>query len=147
MDGSSLVALFVLGLSGTSHCIGMCGPLVFAFPGKTGRLGPHLCYHAGRITTYTGMGILMGSVGLAVAQIASLGGVDYLATIARLQESINDVMVVCLAQFINPELVEAAAEAHAHAGSGPARPRHAPGAGGAQPQDPAARVLPAPGPG
>jgi len=85
MDGSSLVTLFVLGLSGTGHCIGMCGPLVFAFPGKTGRLGPHLCYHAGRITTYTGMGVLMGSVGLAVAQIASLGGVDYLATIARLQ--------------------------------------------------------------
>jgi DNA-binding NarL/FixJ family response regulator len=45
-----------------------------------------------------------------------IGGPEGLkATIARLQESISDVMIVCLAQFINPELVEAAAEAHARA--------------------------------
>ena len=63
----------------------MCGPLVIAFPGKTGRIESHLCYHAGRIVTYTGMGILMGSIGLAIAKFASVAGFDYLATVARIQ--------------------------------------------------------------
>ncbi|WP_083456754.1 sulfite exporter TauE/SafE family protein [Desulfosarcina cetonica] len=35
-------ALFMLGLLGTGHCIGMCGPLVVALPGQTGRLSAHL---------------------------------------------------------------------------------------------------------
>lgn len=85
MDASTIVALFLLGLSGTGHCIGMCGPLVFAFPGKTGNLSSHLFYHAGRIMTYIVVGGLMGSVGLAVAKIASVAGFDYLVAINRIQ--------------------------------------------------------------
>ncbi|WP_413815108.1 sulfite exporter TauE/SafE family protein, partial [Desulfosarcina sp.] len=27
-----MIALFMLGLLGTGHCIGMCGPLVVALP-------------------------------------------------------------------------------------------------------------------
>jgi uncharacterized protein len=85
MEASSLVPLFLLGFSGTGHCIGMCGPLVIAFPGKGGGIRAHLWYHAGRIATYTFVGILMGSVGLALAKIATLAGFDYLATLARIQ--------------------------------------------------------------
>lgn len=36
-------------------------------------------------------------------------------TIARLRERIPKVIIICLAQFVNPELIEAAAEAHARA--------------------------------
>jgi sulfite exporter TauE/SafE len=85
MDVSSVIALLMLGFSGTGHCIGMCGPLVIAFPGKTDGMASHLYYHAGRIATYTGVGILMGGVGLAVAKLASVAGYDYLAMIARMQ--------------------------------------------------------------
>ena len=85
MDAASLMTLFLLGLSGTGHCIGMCGPLVFAFPGKTGRIGSHLCYHAGRIATYTCVGVLMGSIGLGLAKVVSVAGFDYLAAVARIQ--------------------------------------------------------------
>ena len=85
MDLSPLIELFMLGLSGTGHCLGMCGPLVIAFPGKTGRIGPHFSYHAGRIATYTGVGVVMGSLGLAVAALASVAGFDYLAAVARAQ--------------------------------------------------------------
>lgn len=85
MDAAPLAALFFLGLSGTGHCIGMCGPLVFAFPGKTGKLSAHLCYHAGRLTTYTMVGIGLGSIGLAVAQISAAAGFDYLTAITRIQ--------------------------------------------------------------
>jgi len=85
MDAAPLVALFFLGLSGTGHCIGMCGPLVFAFPGKTGKLSAHLCYHAGRLTTYTIVGIGLGSIGLAVAKLSVMAGFDYLTAITRIQ--------------------------------------------------------------
>jgi sulfite exporter TauE/SafE len=85
MEAATLVALFFLGLSGTGHCIGMCGPLVFAFPGKSGKLSAHLCYHAGRLATYTMVGFLLGSVGLAMAKIAVVAGFDYLTAIARIQ--------------------------------------------------------------
>lgn len=85
MEASSLLSLFLLGLSGTGHCLGMCGPLVLAFPGKSGKFDSHLCYHAGRIITYTGIGLLMGSLGLALAKLVSVTGLDYLATLARIQ--------------------------------------------------------------
>jgi hypothetical protein len=59
--------MFLLGLLGTGHCIGMCGPLIFAFPGRTGRLMPHLAYHLGRIATYTAVGAALGAVGQVMA--------------------------------------------------------------------------------
>ncbi len=85
MEASSAISLLLLGLSGTGHCIGMCGPLVIAFPGKAGNMGAHFCYHAGRIATYTGVGVLMGSVGLVVAKLASVAGYDSLIMVARIQ--------------------------------------------------------------
>lgn len=85
MEASTLLTLFFLGFSGTGHCIGMCGPLVLAFPGKAGRFDSHLFYHAGRIITYTGIGILMGSVGLSLAKLVSGTGLNYLETLARIQ--------------------------------------------------------------
>ena len=85
MDAAALVALFFLGLSGTGHCIGMCGPLVFAFPGKSGKLSAHLCYHAGRLATYVMVGVLLGSIGLAMARISVFAGFDFLTAIARIQ--------------------------------------------------------------
>jgi hypothetical protein len=63
----------------------MCGPLVFAFPGKTGKISSHFFYHAGRITTYMIVGGIMGGVGLAVAKLASVAGFDYLAAVNRIQ--------------------------------------------------------------
>jgi sulfite exporter TauE/SafE len=37
--------MFMLGLLGTGHCVGMCGPLIFAFPGRAGRFMSHAWYH------------------------------------------------------------------------------------------------------
>ena len=85
MDSAVLISIFFLGLSGTGHCIGMCGPLVIAFPATTGRLSAHLCYHAGRISTYALAGALMGSLGLVAAKVASATGADYLTMAARTQ--------------------------------------------------------------
>ena len=60
---TAFAALFFLGFLGSGHCVGMCGPLVVAFPGQSGRFGAHLCYHGGRILTYVVIGAVMGALG------------------------------------------------------------------------------------
>ena len=62
-----LYTAFVLGLLGSFHCIGMCGPIAFVLPvDKTSRskafLGSFL-YHFGRLLTYGIIGILFGLLG------------------------------------------------------------------------------------
>jgi sulfite exporter TauE/SafE len=53
----SLLAGLVLGLAGSLHCVGMCGPLVLMMP--SGWLGL-VVYHLGRTFTYVLMGLLAG---------------------------------------------------------------------------------------
>ena len=67
VSSAQILPLLVLGLLGQAHCVGMCGPLVLAFPGRTGRMGAHLAWHAGRLATYTLVGTLLGALGSASA--------------------------------------------------------------------------------
>ena len=85
MDDIDLISLFLLGLLGTGHCIGMCGPLVVALPGRTGRFSSHLYYHLGRLITYSGIGITMGSAGSGLAMLAAISGGDHLQFVTRIQ--------------------------------------------------------------
>jgi sulfite exporter TauE/SafE len=85
MNEIDLYAMFMLGILGTGHCIGMCGPLIFAFPARTAKFSPHVFYHLGRTLTYVAMGGMMGAVGVALAKIASATGSDPQAWIARIQ--------------------------------------------------------------
>lgn len=85
MESASIITLFLLGVSGTGHCLGMCGPLIIAFPARAGGGLPHLWYHTGRIATYTMLGLILGSMGLAAATAASWAGFDHAAVLARLQ--------------------------------------------------------------
>ena len=63
---NSEVAFFI-GLFGSVHCIGMCGPLAFAVPSiqnNWGRiLADKVLYNAGRVITYTFLGLLIGLIG------------------------------------------------------------------------------------
>lgn len=58
---------FALGLVGSLHCAGMCGPLALALPGSgptaATYLGGRLAYNAGRTVTYCVMGLVFGAVG------------------------------------------------------------------------------------
>jgi sulfite exporter TauE/SafE len=58
---------FMIGLLGSIHCVGMCGPLAFAIPSlKTGwgyLILDKLTYQLGRIITYCLLGILIGFAG------------------------------------------------------------------------------------
>ena len=62
-----LSTAFLLGLVGSLHCAGMCGPLALALP-ATGNTTPgyvlgRLAYNAGRIITYCALGIVFGLAG------------------------------------------------------------------------------------
>ncbi|WP_114940696.1 sulfite exporter TauE/SafE family protein [Mucilaginibacter endophyticus] len=58
---------FFIGLFGSVHCIGMCGPLAFAVPVSQNRwwliIADKVLYNIGRIITYTFLGLLIGLVG------------------------------------------------------------------------------------
>lgn len=59
-------ALFLVGLLGGTHCIGMCGGIVGALSlGGAPRLSLHLAYNAGRIVSYAVAGALAGAFGQA----------------------------------------------------------------------------------
>jgi sulfite exporter TauE/SafE len=70
---ADLGSVFALGLLGSAHCVGMCGPLVLALPGRTGRTSAHLAYHLGRVTTYTIVGGLAGSAGAGMTSLGPQG--------------------------------------------------------------------------
>jgi len=77
--------MFLLGFLGTGHCLGMCGPLVFAFPGQVGGLKAHGAYHAGRILTYALVGLTMGGIGQGVVLLAGQSGTNPLSWMAGVQ--------------------------------------------------------------
>ena len=83
------VALFMLGLLGAGHCIGMCGPLVVALPGQTERFSAHLAYHAGRLITYGIIGAAMGATGSGLIHLASAVGGNPMVWITRVQVGIS----------------------------------------------------------
>ncbi|HET7764242.1 MAG TPA: sulfite exporter TauE/SafE family protein [Burkholderiales bacterium] len=69
MSAAALTAVFLVGLLGGGHCLGMCGGIVTALTVRLPRDRPrwslHLAYHAGRITTYAAAGALAGGLGSA----------------------------------------------------------------------------------
>lgn len=85
MNSVEILSMFFLGLSGTGHCIGMCGPLVVAIPGRTQRFSAHLLYHSGRTVTYTIAGGLMGGIGTGIAGIVSKSDIDPLVVFSAIQ--------------------------------------------------------------
>ncbi|HWO57788.1 MAG TPA: sulfite exporter TauE/SafE family protein [bacterium] len=64
-------AAFLVGVLGSLHCIGMCGPIALALPAGGGSRGRvligRLVYNAGRVTTYMLLGAAVGTIGRAMA--------------------------------------------------------------------------------
>ncbi len=67
---------FTLGLFGSLHCVGMCGPLAIAFSNKDENSKPQnvasaLSYNLGRTVTYSLLGLFFGTLG-SILLIADL---------------------------------------------------------------------------
>ena len=71
MPDSAYLALFIVGLLGGTHCVGMCGGIVGALSmSGPSRLPLHLAYNAGRIASYTAAGALAGALSGASMALA-----------------------------------------------------------------------------
>ncbi len=69
MTEFSIIAVFLVGLLGGVHCLGMCGSIVGIFtaqvPKDIARWPFHLAYSSGRIVSYAAAGALVGAIGQA----------------------------------------------------------------------------------
>ena len=62
-----LYSALILGLLGSFHCIGMCGPIAFVLPldrsSRAKMLFQTFLYHFGRLLTYSIIGLVFGLIG------------------------------------------------------------------------------------
>jgi sulfite exporter TauE/SafE len=70
MEWSVIIPGFIIGATGSLHCVGMCGPLSLALPtyhlSKKAKLFSLLLYQTGRIITYSILGLLIGLAGTSI---------------------------------------------------------------------------------
>jgi uncharacterized protein len=66
-----IIAAFTMGLLGSFHCVGMCGPLALSLPVNNDSLwakfSGSLLYNTGRIVTYSVFGLVFGALGKSMA--------------------------------------------------------------------------------
>ena len=86
-----LLAALTLGLLGSMHCIGMCGPLVLAVPSAAEKrwkfLLERIVYNTGRAAMYGVMGAVLGVIGKSVLlgiqqDLSVVLGITILITVA-----------------------------------------------------------------
>ena len=62
-----LISAFILGLLGSFHCVGMCGPIAFMLPVDRNNTYKKVTqislYHIGRLLSYSIMGLVFGLIG------------------------------------------------------------------------------------
>jgi len=99
---------FTLGLFGSLHCVGMCGPLAIAFSTTEGasvgqNVKSALAYNLGRTFTYAFLGLLFGTLGkfLFIADIQKVASIvlGILLVLAfvfsvDIDKSINNISIV-----------------------------------------------------
>lgn len=79
-----LALVFLTGLFGSMHCVGMCGAIVAAYSTqdgfrdsssneRSGALIKHLAYNFGRILSYTIVGAMLGAIGGSFAGLKIVG--------------------------------------------------------------------------
>lgn len=82
---------FFIGLLGSLHCVGMCGPLAFAVPsfgkGSWMLLLDKLIYQLGRIISYCFLGLLIGLIGRQL----------WLADLQQVLSVLTGVLILCAA--------------------------------------------------
>jgi len=57
-----MISAFIIGLAGSLHCVGMCGPLMISFKSNQSRRS-FTIYHLGRLLVYSTLGLALGIIG------------------------------------------------------------------------------------
>ena len=82
---SHYIVVFVAGIAGSLHCIGMCGGFACALgvdpAGKIATLYKHLLYNIGRVTTYMFMGGLAGIAGEALCLPEGISKTEWISKV------------------------------------------------------------------
>ena len=64
---------FAIGILGSVHCVGMCGPIALALPhihdSRRTLIFSRLLYNAGRTTTYAALGVISGIFGRTISAV------------------------------------------------------------------------------
>ena len=76
IGGGSFGALFLVGLSSSPHCLGMCGGILLSAcagrEGQKAQLGAALGYNGGRMISYTALGAVFGALGTVLTYTLSM---------------------------------------------------------------------------
>lgn len=75
----SLWLIFLGGLAGSVHCLGMCGPLIVlaeSMRSKNWKVWSQISLHIGRLITYSVMGIIAGFFGAALKKTGVAVGIQ-----------------------------------------------------------------------
>ena len=76
IGGGSFGALFLVGLSTSPHCLGMCGGILLSAchggEGRKAQLGAALGYNGGRMLSYTALGAVFGVLGTVLTYTLSM---------------------------------------------------------------------------
>ena len=76
MSAVEFSVVFALGVAGSLHCVGMCGPIVLSYGVslRGPKLAAHAAYNAGRLLTYMFLGALAGTAGRGIGLVGQLAG-------------------------------------------------------------------------
>jgi sulfite exporter TauE/SafE len=90
--------IFVAGIAGSFHCVGMCGGFACALGrdpvGRRATIERHLLYNTGRLATYSFIGALAGTLGQGLVGHGSLGSI---ATGQRILAAASGVLMIVMA--------------------------------------------------
>jgi sulfite exporter TauE/SafE len=96
--------IFVAGIAGSFHCVGMCGGFACALgrdpSGRVATLERHLLYNTGRLASYVFIGLLAGLLGAAIVDTNAAGT---LSLSQRLLAVVSGLLMVTMAlQILGP---------------------------------------------
>ncbi len=104
---NNLVAFFI-GLFGSIHCVGMCGPLALAVPSFHNKwyllVADKLLYNFGRVVTYTFLGLLIGFIGRQIWLYGLQQGISILSGILIILIAFSRILKINLTnqtRFVN----------------------------------------------
>lgn len=90
--------IFLAGLAGSFHCVGMCGGFACALgrdpAGRVPLIERHLLYNTGRLATYVFLGLLAGTLG---ATFVGVDTFDTLTLAPRLLAIVAGVLMIVMA--------------------------------------------------
>lgn len=105
MANGQLIPVFLAGLAGSYHCVGMCGGFACSLApdpkSKSRTIVRHLFYNSGRLATYVFLGAVAGTLGM------NLAGHGSVATVLLVQKSLallaGFLMFAMAWKFLRPQ--------------------------------------------